>query len=60
MKANIISDVTLRSLVLSLTEQSGIESVSVMVNGSAELVNEEGESLTAPVVRPEKINRGSF
>ena len=59
-EGNIISDVTLRSLVLSLTEQSDIKSVSVMVNGSAELVNEEGESLTEPVLRPEKVNRVSF
>lgn len=56
----MISDETLHSLVLSLTEQSGIKSVSVLVNGSAELVNEQGEPLTAPVTRPEKVNTGSF
>lgn len=56
----VIADEVLQSLVLSLTEQQGIESVSIMVNGKAELVNEKGEALTAPVTRPEKINAGSF
>ncbi|MBS4176160.1 GerMN domain-containing protein [Lederbergia citrea] len=56
----VIADATLRSIVLSLTEQPDIESVSVMVDGSSDLVNEEGESLTAPVTRPEKVNTGSF
>src|SRR5699024_5118461 len=49
----IISDHLLNTLVLSLTEQKGIESVSVMVNGEAELVKEDGEKLIEPVIRPE-------
>ncbi len=53
---NMISEETLQSLVLSLTEQEGIESVSVAVDGKKELVNEKGEPLTAPVSRPEKVN----
>ncbi|MEK3890549.1 GerMN domain-containing protein [Bacillus sp. FSL K6-3431] len=57
---NVIADEVLQSLVLSLTEQKGIESVSIMVNGKSELMNEAGETLTAPVTRPEKINAGSF
>ncbi|MBS4208919.1 GerMN domain-containing protein [Bacillus sp. FJAT-50079] len=57
---NVISNEVLQSLVLSLTEQAGVESVSVLVNGKSELVNEDGEALTAPVTRPEKINVGSF
>lgn len=56
----IITDAALESLVLSLTEQEGIESVSVMVDGKAELMNEKGEPLTAPVDRPEKVNAGSY
>jgi len=55
-----ISNETLRSIVLSLTEQSGIESVKVMVNGSSEVMNEQGEALTEPVTRPEKVNTGRF
>ncbi|MFE8703793.1 GerMN domain-containing protein [Cytobacillus sp. FJAT-54145] len=56
----IISQHLLNSLVLSLTEQKGIESVAVTVNGEAELVNENGEKLTEPVTRPENVNTGSF
>ncbi|MFD1706303.1 GerMN domain-containing protein [Siminovitchia sediminis] len=57
---NIITDAALQSLVLSLTEQEGIESVSVQVDGKTELANEKGEPLTAPVTRPEKVNTGSY
>ncbi|MEN8701219.1 GerMN domain-containing protein [Bacillus infantis] len=56
----IISQHLLNSLVLSLTEQKGIESVAVTVNGKAELVDENGEKLTEPVTRPENVNTGSF
>lgn len=56
----IVSQHLLNSLVLSLTEQKGIESVSIQVNGKAELVNEKGEKLSEPVTRPEKVNTGSF
>jgi germination protein M len=56
----MISQHLLTSLVLSLTEQQGIESVAVMVDGDAEIVNENGEKLSEPVTRPEKVNTGSF
>lgn len=56
----MVSNEALQSLVLSLTEQKGIKSVSVMVDGKAELVNESGEPLTEPVSRPEKINAKSY
>ncbi|MDZ5470765.1 GerMN domain-containing protein (plasmid) [Bacillus sp. 31A1R] len=56
----IISQHLLSTLVLSLTEQTGIESVAVTVNGEADLVNEEGDKLTEPVTRPENVNTGSF
>lgn len=55
-----ISEHVLNTLVLSLTEQPGIESVAVTVNGKAELVDEDGKKLTKPVTRPEKVNTGSF
>lgn len=59
-KEKIVSEHLLNALVLSLTEQKGIESVSILVNGKAELVNEQGKKLSAPVTRPEKVNTGSF
>lgn len=55
-----VSQEFINSLVLSLTEQKGIESVAITVNGEADLVNDEGESLTEPVSRPEKVNTGDF
>ncbi|PLR83096.1 MULTISPECIES: GerMN domain-containing protein [Bacillus] len=56
----IVSQHLLNALVLSLTEQKGIESVSVTVNGEAGVVNDKGEELSEPVTRPEKVNTGSF
>ncbi|WP_338470439.1 GerMN domain-containing protein [Niallia sp. XMNu-256] len=55
-----ISEHVLNTLVLSLTEQPGIESVAVTVNGKAELMDEEGKKITEPVSRPEKVNTGSY
>lgn len=59
-KENVISQEIIHSLVLSLTEQQGIESVSIMVDGSNEFVNENGEKLSEPVTRPERINVEGF
>ena len=59
-KEKKISQSTLNALVLSLTEQQGIESVEVQVNGSADLLNEDGKPLSEPVVRPERVNTQSF
>ncbi|MGG3160313.1 GerMN domain-containing protein [Geobacillus stearothermophilus] len=59
-KKNVISDVVLNSLVLSLTEQSGVESVAITVNGKADLVTEDGKPLTKPVARPQNVNTGAF
>lgn len=56
----IVSERLLNALVLSLTEQKGIESVAVTVNGKADLVDDKGEKLSEPVTRPEKVNTGSF
>ena len=56
----MISDHLLQSLVLTLTEQQGIESVAVKVDGSTELVSGNGEPLTEPVTRPTKINAERF
>jgi germination protein M len=57
---NVISNYVLQSLVLSLTEQKGVESVAVEVNGKADLVTEKGQKLTKPVTRPQNVNTGSF
>jgi germination protein M len=59
-KQKIISSSVLQSLVLTLTEQQGIDSVAITVNGKADLINENGEKLTEPVTRPSKVNTGSF
>ncbi|UOE54603.1 GerMN domain-containing protein [Bacillus sp. CMF12] len=56
----MISKHLLNALVLSLTEQKGIESVAVTVDGKAEIVNEDGQKLSEPVTRPENVNTGSF
>ncbi|WP_174729726.1 GerMN domain-containing protein [Mesobacillus harenae] len=52
----VISQHALNSLVLSLTEQAGVESVTVLVNGKADIVNEQGQPITEPVIRPERVN----
>jgi germination protein M len=56
----VISQHLLDSLVLSLTEQTGIEKVAIQVKGKAELKNDKGKKLSEPVSRPEKVNTGSF
>jgi germination protein M len=56
----VISQSILDTIVLSLTEQKGIEKVAVKVDGKAELKNDKGKKLSAPVTRPEKVNTGSF
>lgn len=56
----IVSQSLIDVLVLSLTEQKGIESVEVLVNGEASLVTEDGKELSEPVNRPEKVNRSSL
>ncbi|UII55091.1 GerMN domain-containing protein [Cytobacillus spongiae] len=60
MEEKMVSQHLLDSLVLSLTEQQGIESIAITVNGEGEIVNEKGEKLAEPVTRPEKVNTGSF
>ncbi|KHD86929.1 GerMN domain-containing protein [Heyndrickxia ginsengihumi] len=59
-KTKMISNEVLNPLVLTLTEQKGIKSVAVEVDGSTKLVTENGKQLTEPVLRPEKVNTGSF
>lgn len=56
----MISKHTINSLVLSLTEQPEVEGVAITVNGSEDVVTEDGKSLTEPVTRPANVNTGSF
>ncbi|WP_102345354.1 GerMN domain-containing protein [Bacillus sp. Marseille-P3661] len=60
LQGTALSQDLLNSLVLSLTAQEGVESVALQVNGEEKLVNELGETIAAPVSRPETVNTGSF
>ncbi|EKN65019.1 germination protein gerM [Neobacillus bataviensis LMG 21833] len=55
-----VSQSLLDTIVLSLTEQQGVEKVAVQVDGKAEIKNDKGKKLSEPVTRPEKVNTGSF
>jgi len=59
-KEKEISQSLLDTLVLSLTEQQGVEKVAVEVDGKAGILNDKGKKVTEPVTRPEKVNTGSF
>lgn len=60
LKGSKVSQQVLDSLVLSLTEQTGVESVAIKVDGKKTLTNEEGKKLTEPVSRPKNVNTKSF
>ncbi|MBB6452026.1 germination protein M [Salirhabdus euzebyi] len=51
-----ISNEVLSSLVLSLTEQPGVEAVQVTVDGTDQVFNENGETFSKPVSRDDVIN----
>lgn len=59
-KEKKVSQQVLDALVLSLTEQKGIERVELKVDGNADLLKEDGKPLSEPVSRPAKVNTGSF
>ncbi|PYZ93957.1 sporulation protein [Salipaludibacillus keqinensis] len=60
LQGTAISENVLNMLVLSLTEQEEIESVSLMVDSESAIMMSNGESLTEPVVRPNQVNVGQF
>ncbi|TYR82233.1 sporulation protein [Priestia megaterium] len=60
IEGNKVSQHVLDSLVLSLTEQKGVESVAIKVDGKKTLTDEKGKKLTKPVSRPKNVNTGSF
>ncbi|MCT8137464.1 GerMN domain-containing protein [Anaerobacillus sp. CMMVII] len=55
-----ISEERLNLLVLSLTEQSGVEKVAIEVNGDNKILMATGEFLSEPVGRPLKVNSGKY
>lgn len=56
----LVSKQVLEPLVLSLTEQEGVEGVSIQVNGEANVVNQDGQTLSEPVTRPASVNTRSY
>lgn len=58
--AKTISPYTLDALVLSLTEQPGIESVAFLVEGEAQAIDDGGKAIDSPVARPENTNTSSY
>jgi germination protein M len=59
-KEKMISKHVIDTLVLSLTEQPGVENVAITVNGKDKVLKEDGKPLTEPVSRPQNVNTGSF
>lgn len=57
---NQIADEIVQSLVLSLTEQVGVEKVAILVNGESKVQQASGKLLTEPVARPKNVNIGTF
>lgn len=54
-----VSQDVLNMLVLTLTEQNGVDKVSIEVNGEASVLNKEGEP-AEPVSRPKQVNDHSL
>ncbi|MDQ0061228.1 GerMN domain-containing protein [Paenibacillus harenae] len=46
----------LEAVVLSITENTGAASVQILINGEANVVDDEDKSYTAPVSRPNYVN----
>ncbi|MCP8617043.1 GerMN domain-containing protein [Salirhabdus salicampi] len=55
-----ISDEVMSSLVLTLTEQPGVESVNIRVNNYEEVYTESGEPVSEPVTREEVTKTDSI
>lgn len=56
IEGTAISDEVLNLLVLSLTEQAGVEKVAIEVNGESKVLMASGEFLSEPVSRPLEVN----
>jgi germination protein M len=55
-----LSENVLNMIVLSLTEQEEVNSVSFMVESEEEIMVSNGEALSEAVVRPDHVNIGQF
>nr|WP_088043210.1 GerMN domain-containing protein [Bacillus sp. EAC] len=53
---NMINDNVLQPLVLSLTEQKGVKSIEIQVQGKLTALNQQGKPLSQPVSRPKDVN----
>ncbi|MBP0723922.1 GerMN domain-containing protein [Bacillus sp. RG28] len=53
---NMINDNVLNPLVLSLTEQPGVNSLEIQVNGKKEALNQQRKLISSPVTRPKDVN----
>ncbi|MGO4888620.1 GerMN domain-containing protein [Anaerobacillus sp. MEB173] len=60
LEGTAISEEVLNLIVLSLTEQEGVEKVAIHVDGKSEILKASGEVLSEPVTRPTNVNTGSF
>ena len=54
-----VSEDVLNMLALTLTEQTGVDKISVEVNGEASVLNQDGEP-AEPVSRPKQVNEQSL
>lgn len=53
---NMINNDVLQPLVLSLTEQPGVKSIEIQVNGKLTALDQQGKPLSQPVSRPKDVN----
>ncbi|QFT90101.1 Spore germination protein GerM [Bacillus sp. THAF10] len=60
MEGRVVSKTIVDALVLTLTEQAGVESIAINVNGEGDLMATDGTNVSEPVSRPEKVNTGRF
>lgn len=60
LEEKVVSRAVVDSLVLTLTEQAGVETISITVNGEGNLMATDGTNVSEPVARPENVNTGRF
>ncbi|WP_091022773.1 MULTISPECIES: GerMN domain-containing protein [Bacillaceae] len=53
---NMINNDVLQPLVLSLTEQKGVKSIEIQINGKLTALDQQGKPLSQPVSRPKDVN----
>ncbi|MFA9558646.1 GerMN domain-containing protein [Evansella sp. AB-rgal1] len=60
MEGEAVSNDVINMLVLSLTEQQEVQSVSLQVDSNDSILVTTGETLTEPVARPNTVNTGEY